>query len=461
MNNKRIVVLLKYFKGELNPFDGAALECALRMGAKEIIALTMAPPGVASVLQALTRLGVRCVLVSDAAYAGSDTQATGRVLEAALRQLQPDCIFCGRQSIDGDTAQVPPMLAQRLGYGIQTRVMAFDGKTFTLRSGDRVPLQDKTVYTFEKIYTLRFPSIFSKAAEVEVWSNARLQIPREACGQLGSPTRVIKSYESSVGRRSCQLVDVEDFDGLVRSALRKQTAEVLQEDGEKLEAAYYVGNIEAVAKRIARKAVALCVEEKTAEQIAHELRCQNVKTVLFEDSEDVKILAARVAVLTGAGLCADCISFRVEKGRLIMTRPALGGNVTADIVCDGEMTFATVRTVKKGDSDLLFAVGKGAMAHLPAVKALAKQYGAELCCSRAVADSGALPYEMQVGLTGKTVSPKVYVAFGISGAVQHTCAICGAGTVIAVNSDKETRIFDYADYGIASDIDAFKKYMEK
>ena len=67
-------------------------------------------------------------------------------------------------------------------------------------------------------------------------------------------------------------------------------------------------------------------------------------------------------------------------------------------------------------------------------------------------DSGILPYENQVGLTGKTVSPRVYVAFGISGAVQHTCAISGAGTVISINQDRDARIFDYSDYGIVTDL---------
>lgn len=61
---------------------------------------------------------------------------------------------------------------------------------------------------------------------------------------------------------------------------------------------------------------------------------------------------------------------------------------------------------------------------------------------------GKAPYEMQVGLTGKTVSPKIYIAMGISGAVHHTCAIEGANTVIAINPDKDARIFDYSDYGI-------------
>ena len=192
------------------------------------------------------------------------------------------------------------------------------------------------------------------------------------------------------------------------------------------------------------------------EEIAQELQDKNVKTVLFEDSDELKILAARLAVLSRAGLCADCIAFHVENGKMIMTRTALGGNITADIVCDHERAFATVRTDKKGASDIIFSVGKGGVAYLDKIKKLAKKYGAKLCCSRAVVDSGALSYEMQVGLTGKTVNPKVYVAFGISGAVQHTCAFAGSGTVIAVNIDKEARIFDYADYGIISDINTLK-----
>ncbi|MDY2841175.1 MAG: FAD-binding protein, partial [Candidatus Borkfalkiaceae bacterium] len=156
--------------------------------------------------------------------------------------------------------------------------------------------------------------------------------------------------------------------------------------------------------------------------------------------------------ITGAGLCADCISFRVENGELIMTRPARGGNVTADIVARSEMKFATVKTARAGENDVIFSVGKGCVNNIKEIKSLAMRYGAELCCSRAVADSGKMPYSTQVGLTGKTVSPKIYVAFGISGAVQHTCAITGADAVIAVNSDKNARIFDYADYGIIAEV---------
>ena len=85
------------------------------------------------------------------------------------------------------------------------------------------------------------------------------------------------------------------------------------------------------------------------------------------------------------------------------------------------------------------------------VKAFADKYNAELCASRGLVDTGKVPYPMQVGLTGKTVAPKIYVAIGISGAVQHTCGIENADVVIAVNPDKDARVFEYADYGIITE----------
>ena len=173
MNNSKIVVTLKYFQGELNPFDGAALECALQTGG-DVTAVAMAPESVKEQLKSLTRLGVKAVLLSDAAFAGSDTQATSYILDLAIRRLQPDFIFCGRQSVDGDTAQVPPMLAQRLGYPLITRVIEVNGNKFCTRDGVRGEFSQGTVYTFEKIRTLRFPSIFSGAGEVETWNAATL-----------------------------------------------------------------------------------------------------------------------------------------------------------------------------------------------------------------------------------------------------------------------------------------------
>ena len=89
MKNKSVVVCVKFFKGEINPFDAAALECALESGAKEITVLSMAPSSALNAVQGLTRLGVNAVLVSDSCYAGADTIATSFVLEQALLRLSP------------------------------------------------------------------------------------------------------------------------------------------------------------------------------------------------------------------------------------------------------------------------------------------------------------------------------------------------------------------------------------
>ena len=288
---------------------------------------------------------------------------------------------------------------------------------------------------------------------METWNAATLSSNLSLCGLVGSPTRVIKTYESAVGRRKCTFVSMEQFPQLIETLLRKKRkAEKSRKSDEKLPQAFYAGNIGSVAESVAQKAVLFDAAAKSPETIAEELLKQGAKTVLWENTEELKSLAARVAVITGAGLCADCISFRVENGELIMTRPARGGNVTADIVALSEMKFATVKTARAGENDVIFSVGKGCVNNIKEIKSLAMRYGAELCCSRAVADSGKMPYSTQVGLTGKTVSPKIYVAFGISGAVQHTCAITGADAVIAVNRDKNARIFDYADYGIIAEV---------
>lgn len=452
MKNKKILVTLKYAGGELNPFDGAALEVALSSGASDITVLAMAPASVGEHLRSLTRLGVKAVLISDRLYAGSDTQATARVLEAAARKLSPDLIFCGRQSVDGDTAQVPPMLAERLGFKIIPKVMSLTGNEVSLRDGRTLTPEKGSVLTFERIATLRFPSMFSRPSEVTVWDNSVLGLDPALCGLSGSPTRVVRSYESAVGRRECRFVTPDRLADLIREGLTAERKAAETYTGEKLPCVHYVGELAELAASLGERAVRVETEGKSAKELAAELSASGARVVLFEDTEENKLLAPAIAVHTGAGLCADCISFRVEDGNLIMTRPARGGNVTADIVCTGEMGMATVRTPKKGGADLVFSVGRGALGSLEKITALAEQYGAELCCSRPVTDGGKMPYTAQVGLTGRAVAPRVYVAFGISGAVQHTCAIAGASRVIAVNCDRDADIFTYSDYGILCDI---------
>ena len=118
----KILVCVKVVNGELNPFDESALECALRLSS-DVTVITMGPLSNEKVLKGLTRLGTKVILVSDNLYAGSDTLATSYVLSTAIKRMDYDLILCGRQSIDGDTAQVGPMLSEKLGISLITNAM--------------------------------------------------------------------------------------------------------------------------------------------------------------------------------------------------------------------------------------------------------------------------------------------------------------------------------------------------
>jgi electron transfer flavoprotein alpha subunit len=153
----------------------------------------------------------------------------------------------------------------------------------------------------------------------------------------------------------------------------------------------------------------------------------------------------------GLGLCADCTALEADGDNLVMYRPALSGSLIAKIVSKTRPAMATVRTVGQS-SDILVSAGWGAKDSLGAVQVFVEALQAEMVTSRKMVDNGILPYAMQVGLTGKTVNPAVYIAVGISGAVHHIAGMQRAGTVIAINPDREAPIFEYADYGI---LDAF------
>lgn len=452
MNNAKIAVAVKFCGGDLNPFDGAALECALRTGSRDITAVTMAPESAIPRMKQLTRLGVRAVVLTDAAFAGADTLATARTLAAYIKTLSPDYVFCGRQSTDGDTAQVPPCLAAILGYGIVPSVMSINGKQVNLRGGESVGLTGKQVLTFERIAPLRFPSMRSACAAVQTVGNDVLRIPADKCGQRGSPTRVVKVFENTAGRRNCEFTDYSRLDDIIADALKKQRIRPEEYTGPVLRKVYYVKEAADVARAIAAEAEELPVDGKSAAEIAETIRSSGARMVLWPDSAEMRVMAPQVAGLTGAGLCADCTRLKTDGEKLYMIRPAAGGSVTAEIECRAPVTMATVRTACGSNDDVIFAVGRGAEHALPQIRAYAEKYGARLMCSRAAVDDGVMPYECQVGLTGVSVAPKVYVAIGISGAVQHMCAAERAGTVIAVNKDKNARIFDFADYGMVTEV---------
>ncbi len=458
----KIAVLVKQVQGEINPFDACALEAALEIDNAEITVISLGRLDTQPLLTNLTRLGnIRAVLVSDMAFAGSDTLVTAKTLKKAIEYIYgadilPDLIFCGRQSVDGDTAQVPPCLSRMMDIPIITKAMGVisvceDNISCTTRNGDESH-QTPCIVTFERINTLRLPSIRSKPSEVQVITNNELGLDKQKCGILGSPTQVIKTFESVRGKRKCKFVGIDELDNIINDALSKANESIKPKTSEvKLPVVHCVGDeVKEIAKSIATEVK--IIEKTEIDDIIEMIRRKNAQFVLWDSGEFGRKYAPMAAADLNTGLCADCTLLETDGEELYFYRPAMSGKIIAKIRCKTEPKMATVRTLQNSDNDIVISLGCGALCKKDEIIGFAKKHGFGLGASRGSVDKNEMPYEAQIGLTGKSISPKVYIAMGISGAVHHVCAIETAGTVIAINSDKNAPIFEYADYGIVADI---------
>lgn len=200
-----------------NPFDTHALEEALRLkdhyGAK-VTVISMGPPAADKVLRKAISLGAdRAILLSDRAFGGADTLATSRVLAEAIQRINKDepvdLIFCGMQTIDGDTAQVGPGIACRLNYSQLTlvdQIISLDQENRLIRVRRKLEKHSEIVEAklpalitvMREINTPRYPTVPARlAAErsyIEVWSNDVMKLDKNTIGLLGSPTQVRKIF---------------------------------------------------------------------------------------------------------------------------------------------------------------------------------------------------------------------------------------------------------------------------
>lgn len=443
----KIVVCVKIFDGELNLFDACALECALGTDNADITVVSMGPQKAMSALEGLSRLGVnRLVLLCDNAFAGADTLATAYALSCFIKNENPDLVICGRQSIDGDTAQVGPCLSQMLGYNLITNVMKYSVDECETRFG-KEKIRYPSVLTIERINTLRFPSIRSVKKPIETLTAADIGADVQKCGLTGSPTRVVQTFESARGKRKCRFILPDELDSVIKESLAVEDIKPETVSSKiKLKSAWAIGETVAEkAKEIAEKVTV--ITETDPVKIAKKAIAENPNVILWNADLWGRKNAPICAAILQTGLCADCTFLETDGETLYMYRPARDGNITAKIKCITRPQMATVRCAEKSD-EIIIAAGKGAAGSMEIIWRLTEKYGGETGASRTLVDMGKMAYEHQVGLTGKSISPKVYVAVGISGAVQHTCAIENARTVIAVNPDRDARIFEYADYGI-------------
>ena len=467
----KIVVCVKQtVAGELNPFDACAYEAALQIPNAEVILLSMGPEKSKDFLLNLTRLGAReAYLLCDRAFAGADTLATSYALSLAIQKLQPELVICGRQTIDGDTGQTGPSLSIQAGLSLITNVMkilSVDGNiTCETRTMGEQTASYPALITVERINHLRLPSIRSKRGEVIVWNADDMGADKERCGLKGSPTKVLASFQNEDGKRKCKFVEASMLETLVEEGLKKEKERIIpnQSGGSKLQKVWIVGEKCREMAEMVSDDITVIDREK-AEGLGDEfvldlvdkVRKEQPSAVLWDSDAWSKKMAPRVAAMLQTGLCADCTALETDGENLYMYRPAFSGNIIAKIGCVTRPQMATVRTVADGVSDVICALGKGAKDAKQTVEAyIDKKNGAgspswELAASRLAVDSEMFPYEKQVGMTGKTVSPPVYIAVGISGAVHHIAGMKQSGTVIAINPDKKAPIFDYADYGIVA-----------
>ncbi|MBO5322059.1 MAG: FAD-binding protein [Clostridia bacterium] len=454
----RILVCIRQgLDGEINPFDACAYEEALRVKGAEVTLISMGPISVKDFLLRLTRLGAKkAILLCDKSFAGADTLATAYTLSLAVKKLNPDLIFCGRQTLVGDTAQTGPMLSVLTDTSLITNVMSIDeiGDTVTCTTRDNgiQTVTTPALLTIERINNLRLPSIMSKLGEVEVWSAEDIDADIEKCGLSGSPTKVVKTFENESGKRKCKYITAEELPQVITEALKKRNDELVKtvSNTQKLDKVFIIGEgPRTFAETISDNITVLSLTN--ANDLAEKITKLKPNAVLWGSDSLSKKLSAQVAAKLNLGLCADCTLLETDGEELYMYRPTLSGSVIAKIVSRTKPAMATVRTTQNG-ADIMVAAGYGAKDSLDTVRAFAEKYSAEMITTRKAVDNDILPYSMQVGLTGKTVSPLVYIAVGVSGAVHHIAGMQKSGTIIAINSDKDAPIFDYADYGIVADI---------
>lgn len=444
--------------GEINPFDASAYECALKIPDAEITLLSMGVEKTKDLLLSLTRLGAKtAILLSDKAFAGADTLATAYTLSMAMTKLKPDLVVCGRQTLVGDTGQTGPMLAELAGYELITNVMSLEvnaeGISAKTREDGEVKAKYPALITVERSFNLRFPRLGSKTGRVDIWSASDIEADLSRCGLIGSPTRVLKTFENKSGKRRCHFIEPSMLRWAIDEGIKKSKEKIAEpgtDCGERLSCVLCVGeSTKRYAESVCDNIVSVPISD--AETVIQAIGKNCPAAVLFASDAKSKRIAAAVAAKLSLGLCADCTKLEAVSDEMIMFRPALSGSLIAKIKSLTRPALATVRTEEEQSFDIIVGAGFGARDCLEKTKEFADGLGASFAVSRKLVDNGYAPYEAQVGLTGKTVSPPVYVAIGISGAVHHIAGIERSGTIIAINSDKNAPIFDYADYGIVAD----------
>ena len=487
------------------------------------------------------------VLLTDAAFAGSDTIATARALAAALRREGPfDLVLTGKNSLDADTGQVPPQLAQLMDLPFATGVKQLELDSDTLRLG----CEHDDIWTE---LDMRLPALLSCAERLcdpaKVPAERRADVPADLIrtlrasdvgpgpwGTAGSLTTVGACRAVSVGRQRSVMPDAPvtvQVKEAVRQLLdRGALVASVSQPTLPLPATRGPGHLVAVIADPAHEALTrdLCglaarlaadvagstilltpydidaaeagswgadrvmhitgseVEEDIASAVASWASSTHPWAILAGSTAYGREVAARVAAAVEAGLTGDATEVDVVDGRCVAWKPAFGGQLVAAITATSPVQMVTVRagvlprsmgrdfvadqlTVhvtprgrvhvrarrqedsleSLGEAEVVIGVGRGVLPdELDQLEELRQLLGAEIGCTRKVTDSGWMPHSRQIGVTGRAISPRLFIAIGSSGKFNHMVGVQGAVTVIAINPDPNAAVWQHADIGMVA-----------
>jgi len=572
----------------INPSDVNAVEECLKLrdahGAK-VAVMTMGPPQAEDALRDLLAMGVdQAILLTDRTMAGADTFATSYTLSTAIKRLEKDegladLLFFGKQALDGETGQVGPGVAARLGIPIityTTRILTVDpqGRTVVAvrRTDDmtetmKVPMP-AAVSVFENVNKPRRASIEgilrAQRAEVRIWNKDSINADPNKLGLPGSPTIVRKMFipkprgrgeifdgrndpPGAVGWLRGKVLSSRPFSGKTTAVSTTITEEIQpvvkrapdsdrrpvwvyveQNEGRAASVSWeLLGAGATLAKKLDTQLEAVVIGYEVegiateavdygasrvyliddpllkhyrtapyAKALSEVATSHQPEVLLIGATRNGRDLSGMVATSIRTGLTADCTSLDIEPdtGLLLQIRPTWGGRQLAMIVTPKhkpqmstvrpgvfprppkshrkveivrvKMDFEETQIPTKivdfewierssmlQESDIVVSGGRGlgSEKNFQLVGDLAKVLGGAVGASRRAVESGWADKEIQVGQTGKTIRPKLYIAAGISGSIQHLVGIEGAETVIALNADPEAPIFNSCNYGVIGD----------
>jgi electron transfer flavoprotein alpha subunit len=549
---------------EMNAYCRRAVSKGVELAAAHsgrCVVFTLGPPAAEDILREAVAWGAdEGVLVSDPAFAGSDTLATAKALAAALRHHGSwDLILVGRNSIDADTGQVGPQVAELLDFpfagGVRQLFLAEGVAEVTCEQDDgwrtcavrlpavlstaerlcepcKVPPERRAEVQADRIRRVEAVDLGagpwgSAGSRTDVGTVRSMDIDRRgmvlsgtAAEQVAEAVSLLTSWgalpilghrerqgpgSAAPGVERVEPASVGTGPGILAVAepgRPRLTRELLGE------AAHLAAGLDGVVTAIgpaplesdclaewgadaAVELVGAAVEEDVAAAVAEWCDHHPPWAGFIPGTLWGREVAARMAVRLDAGLTGDAVGFGINRGRLVAWKPAFGGRLVAAITARSPVQLATVRpgilslrtprvvagalelervtlqprgrlevTAEGRDDEIealltantVVSVGTGVSPDdYPKLQPLIRSLSAELAASRKVTDKGWLPRARQVGLTGRSVDPALFLAIGVSGKFNHMVGARGAGTIVAVNNDPDAPVFDWVDIGIVAD----------